>query len=221
MGSARAVSLTRQKPIAQPHTVTVQGHPVALNAAHGGLAWGCREPAQPESCVWVRLCCSQGSRLRVAVFSPKAVTHSGRPLPLCPFSQLPVVPGASSAKKQPQKKKKGKCSTKSKVTEMGPAQAVQPPRGKEEQHGVVKAPTRGGVTEKARAKLRKHCRAPALQQTTLAALWSSSSETRLPEERTCNASAAVPLTHKGSRSMQSQPPKSKAGLPRRGMSCPR
>lgn len=136
-------------------------------------------------------------------------------------SQLPAVPGASSAKKQPQKKKKGKCSTKSKAAEMAPAEAAQPPSGKEEEHGAVKAPAGGGVPQKAQAKLRKHRGAPALQQTPLAALWSSSSETSLPEERTYSASAAVPLTHRRTRSLQSQPPKTKAGLPRRGMSCPR
>ncbi len=104
---------------------------------------------------------------------------------------------------------------------MAPAEAAQPPSGKEEEHGAVKAPAGGGVPQKAQAKLRKHRGAPALQQTPLAALWSSSSETSLPEERTYSASAAVPLMHRRTRSLQSQPPKTKAGLPRRGMSCPR
>lgn len=236
LGSARGVSLSRQGPIPQAQAVTVQGRPAVLNAARGGVGWGCREPpfhtagpspalkrtpARPESCAWGRLRCSPGSWLGVALYGPKAITHSGRPLPLCPFSQLPAVPGASSAKKQPQKKKKGKCSTKSKAAEMAPAEAAQPPSGKEEEHGAVKAPAGGGVPQKAQAKLRKHRGAPALQQTPLAALWSSSSETSLPEERTYSASAAVPLMHRRTRSLQSQPPKTKAGLPRRGMSCPR
>ena len=123
LGSARGVSLSRQGPIPQAQAVTVQSRPAVLNAARGGVGWGCREPpfhtagpspalkrapARPESCTWGRLRCSPGSWLGVALYGPKAITHSGRPLPLCPFSQLPAVPGASSAKKQPQKKKKAK-----------------------------------------------------------------------------------------------------------------
>ena len=165
-----------------------------VNAARGGVGWGCREPpvhragpspaltkapAQPESCAWGRLPCSRGSWLGVAGYGPKAVTHSGRPLPLCPFSQLPAIPGASSAQKEPQEKK-------GEASELAPAQAARPPSGEEEQQGALKAP--------------------------------SSSETSLPQERT---SAAVPLVHRRTRSLQSLPPKIKAGLPqRRGMSCP-
>lgn len=231
LGSARGVSLTWQEPILQPHAVNIRGCPAALNAAHGGVGWSCREPSVSQD--WP-LCCPQhrpstARELCVgkAVWQPRAlspgkvITYSDGALPLCPFSQLPAVPGASSAKKQPQKKKKGKCSTKSKAAEMAPAEAAQPPSGKEEEHGAVKAPAGGGVPQKAQAKLRKHRGAPALQQTPLAALWSSSSETSLPEERTYSASAAVPLMHRRTRSLQSQPPKTKAGLPRRGMSCPR
>ncbi|XP_031412130.1 uncharacterized protein LOC109370442 [Meleagris gallopavo] len=142
-------------------------------------------------------------------------------------SQLPAIPEASSAKKKPQKKKAAKSCTESKaVTEMGPAQAAQAPSDKEEQHSVlsvVKATTGGGVPEKAQAKAkpRSHHGAPAVQQTPLAALWSRSSETSLLEERTHNASPAVPLTHKGTRPRQGQPPKSRAGLPGWEMSCPR
>ncbi|XP_019475900.2 uncharacterized protein LOC109370046 [Meleagris gallopavo] len=143
-------------------------------------------------------------------------------------SQLPAIPEASSAKKKPQKKKAAKSSTKSEaVTETGPAQAAQAPSDKEEcvsVVSVVKATTGGGVPvpEKAqtKAKPKSPHGAPAVQQTPLAALWSWSSETSLLEERTHNASPAVPLTHKGTRPRQSQPSKSRAGLPGWRMSCP-
>lgn len=44
LGSARGVSLSRQGPIPQAQAVTVQGRPAVLNAARGGVGWGCREP---------------------------------------------------------------------------------------------------------------------------------------------------------------------------------
>ena len=120
-----------------------------------------------------------GSGLQDTAPKPSPTLCRGRPLPLCPFSQLPAIPGASSAQKEPQEKK-------GEASELAPAQAARPPSGEEEQQGALKAP--------------------------------SSSETSLPQERT---SAAVPLVLRRTGSLQSLPPKIKAGLPqRRGMSCP-
>jgi len=53
------------------------------------------------SCLWGRPCCGQGSCLRVAGCGPKAISHSGRPLLLCPYSLLPAAPKVCEACKQP------------------------------------------------------------------------------------------------------------------------
>ena len=121
LGSARGVSLSRQGPIPQAQAVTVQGRPAVLNAARGGVGWGCREPpfhtagpspalkrtpARPESCTWGRLRCSPGSWLGVALYGPKAITHSGRPLShfvlsvSCQRSRGRLLPKSSLRKKR-------------------------------------------------------------------------------------------------------------------------
>ena len=60
-----------------------------------------RATGLPVSCLWGRLRCSQGSWLRLAGRGPKAITHSGGPLLLCPFSLLPAIPGVPEDQKQP------------------------------------------------------------------------------------------------------------------------
>ncbi|XP_072214837.1 uncharacterized protein [Excalfactoria chinensis] len=142
-------------------------------------------------------------------------------------SQEPEGKGSPKSKEAEVKrstKSKGtavKRSTKRKEAEMGPAPAAQPPSAKEEEElDFVRVPTIEKVPKKSQAKPRKHSGAPALPQTPLAALWTSSSDTSLPKECTSRAFALMPLRHKGTGWMQSQPAKSKAGLPRRGTSCP-
>ena len=60
-----------------------------------------RAMGQPISCLWGRLHYSPGSWLRLAGCGPKAISHSGRPLPLCPFSLLPPIGAVLEAPKQP------------------------------------------------------------------------------------------------------------------------
>ena len=50
-----------------------------------------RAPGQPVSCLWGRLHYSPGSWLRLEGCGFKAISHSGGPLPLCPFSVLPPI----------------------------------------------------------------------------------------------------------------------------------
>ena len=48
-----------------------------------------------------RLHCSQGSRLRLAGCGPEVITHSGRPLLLCPFRLLPEIQAVPKTPEQP------------------------------------------------------------------------------------------------------------------------
>jgi len=201
LGSARGVSLTWQEPILQPHAVNIRGCPAALNAAHGGVGWSCREPSVSQD--WP-LCCPQhrpstARELCVgkAVWQPRAlspgkvITYSDAPLPLCPFSQLPATPEGSSTRTQPGKKKGGKSTAKSKAKKMGPAKAVEP-KSYTEEHRAVKVPTQGGVPEKAQANLQSHSGAPSPVQTPIASLWCRSSETSLLQEPNDNKSGQHP-----------------------------
>jgi len=146
-----------------------------------------------------------------ALSQGKVITHSARPLPLCPFSQLPAIPEVSSAKMQPRKKKEGKSTVESKAKKMGPTKGVEP-RSYKEEHGAVKVPTKGGVPEKAQANLWSQSGAPALQQTPIAAVWCLSSETSLLKEPNGNKSGQHPPGSKSQKLLKSRGEKSRPVL---------
>ena len=186
-----------------------------------------RATGLPVSCLWGRLRCSQGSWLRLAGCGPKAIIHSGGPLPLCPFSLLPAIPGVPEEQKQPLTcQLQGQAGTKGQE-DRGRALGTKRVSFREED---LEAETFQG--QESRLPL-LHCDSvqllrqrakksrPVHKEPEEVAAAASQSEASQPAESSADRAGVLPPINQVTQSPQRQPPNTKAPPRRKATRYPR
>lgn len=99
LGGAQGISLTQQESIPQSPRVTVWGYPTAWNTESQRRGMGLS--GEPMSCGWSLSSSQESPSIACELCSRRALLQPvSQPLPVSLISQLPVIPGASSAQKQ-------------------------------------------------------------------------------------------------------------------------